>query len=401
MARLTKLGPSVMQLHSASLLKVLFQFPDFTSDSTFLLAVSGGIDSMVMLDLFAHLSQKQNIQFQVAHIEHGIRDESSTDARFVMNYCHELDIDCTVEAVDVSAEMDISGESLEMCARRLRYEVLESIAAIQNLDLICTAHNANDEAETILMRILSGTGITGLQGIRHMRGTIIRPLLRFTREQIEAHATRFDVPYREDATNADLSILRNRIRHSLLPLLEEEYNQSVVDALNRLSVAQTEVQELLDHAALQAKSDVVIRQSTQEIMLDIHGLRTYFTAIQKAIIFNCLYELETDEIQLNFEQTEQLTSMIQSAESGIEMLLPGNIRAVVDRNYLYFTTVNFRKQFAEPFQNDAIQFLGRYRIAAETLSDLTGEVLADSNEMIAYFEMISIFQIIEKCKIKP
>ncbi|MBD3274665.1 MAG: tRNA lysidine(34) synthetase TilS [Candidatus Marinimicrobia bacterium] len=386
MAWLTKLGPSIMQLQSASLLKILLQFPDVTSDSTFLLAVSGGIDSMVMLDLYAHLRRTQNIQFQVAHIDHTIREESATDAEFVMKHCRALNVDCTVEEVDVPAEMQASGESLEMCARRLRYEALESIATDQNLDFICTAHNANDEAETVLMRILSGTGVTGLQGIRHKRDKIIRPLLRYTREQIEAHASRFDVPYRPDKTNDDLSILRNRIRHSLLPLLEEQYNPSVVDALNRLSTAQTEVQELLDDRALRAKSDVVIRQSTQEIMLDIQGLRTYFTAIQKVIIFNCLHELGVGLIQPNFEQTEQLLSMIQSAESGIEMLLPGNIRAVVDRNYLYFTPVNYREKFAEPFQSDAIQILGKYRIVAEMLNNVTGEVLADSNEMIAYFD---------------
>ncbi len=383
-----------MQLRASSLYPAVLNIPGVSPESRFLLAVSGGIDSMVMLDLFLHLRKTRNIEFSVSHIDHGIRDTSGKDAEFVKKFCRKNNVICTVQAIDVPGVTADSSESLEMTARRLRYEALQLVASDQDADVICTAHHANDQAETILIRLFSGTGLYGLQGIRKKRANIIRPLLAYTREQIEHYAQEYQVPFRDDPTNLSHEITRNRIRHHLLPMLEQEYNPAIVQALNRFSTIQSEAQAFIHQQALEAKSAVLILQSDTEIMLDIQGVRVYFTAIQKALITQCFFELGLAESPLNFDQYEQITTLINSAGSGAELILHSDAYVVVDRNFLYFTTKNFREIFVEIFHENGNYKKNRYTISAEMLvaDEVSREKLIKADELTAYFDADFLLQ---------
>lgn len=189
-----------------------------TTAAPLLLAVSGGLDSMVMASLF--LSCKTD--FAVAHCNFGLRgDESDSDEAFVKAWCEDHGIPFFYTRFDTAARAAACGKSIQLTARDLRYEWFHALAAEHQFSAICTAHHADDNAETMLMHLCRGTGIAGLHGIPERNGIIRRPLLFATRSAIQAYATDHNIPYREDSSNVKDDYLRNALRHHILPLIEE------------------------------------------------------------------------------------------------------------------------------------------------------------------------------------
>ena len=190
--------------------------------SRVLCAVSGGADSMCLLHLLWSRRQELGIQVLAAHYEHGLRgEEALRDAEFVDNWCRERGITCVLEHGDVPAYAREHGLGTEEAARELRYAFLDRAAAAMGCDRIATAHNADDNAETILFNLCRGSGTAGLRGIPPARGNIIRPLLDKSRAEIEAYLKENAVPHVEDSTNADDDYSRNLIRHRIMPVLRE------------------------------------------------------------------------------------------------------------------------------------------------------------------------------------
>jgi tRNA(Ile)-lysidine synthase len=192
-----------------------------------LVAVSGGPDSVALLDLLRRLAPIHALRLTVAHIDHTLRPESAEEARFVRALAQEWGLGVCVERVDVPARVRQTGESVEEAARALRYAALRGMAATVGADRIVTGHTADDQAETVLMRVLRGTGVAGLAGIPARRDAIVRPLLPLWRTDIEAYLTAHALPSRLDPSNASLAFTRNRLRHELLPTLEANYAPGV------------------------------------------------------------------------------------------------------------------------------------------------------------------------------
>ena len=183
-----------------------------------LCAVSGGADSMCLL----HLMHSVGIAVTAAHFEHGIRgEESLRDMRFVESFCAERGIPFVCGRADVPAYAAESSLGLEEAARKLRYEFLEKKLSELGLDLIATAHNADDNAETLVFNLSRGSGTAGLRGIPQKRDNIIRPLITATRAEIEAYLEENRVPHVEDSTNQSDNYTRNLIRHRVVPVLRE------------------------------------------------------------------------------------------------------------------------------------------------------------------------------------
>jgi tRNA(Ile)-lysidine synthase len=192
-------------------------------DDTVLVAVSGGMDSVTLLHLLHAVAPAESLRLAVGHVDHGLRAESRTDLAFVADYATRLGVPCYMRRVDVRARMQACGESLEEAARELRYAALAEMAAEAGATRIATGHTADDQAETVLMRVLRGTGVSGLAGIPPRRDAIIRPLLPLWRHDVEAYIAAHGLAYRSDSSNADREILRNRLRLELLPQLEYLY----------------------------------------------------------------------------------------------------------------------------------------------------------------------------------
>lgn len=187
-----------------------------------LCAVSGGADSVCLLHWLKGRAAEDGFALTAAHFDHRLRGaESQRDAAFVEKLCREWKIPCVVGSGDVSGEAGRRGTGIEETARALRYDFLEKTAAEVGADLIATAHNANDNVETMLLHLIRGSGLQGLTGIRPRRGKLIRPLLTTPRAEILAYLEEHRLPHVEDSTNADTAYARNRLRHQVIPLLEE------------------------------------------------------------------------------------------------------------------------------------------------------------------------------------
>ena len=215
-------------------------------------ALSGGADSVALLLCLLELKDKLNINVTAAHLNHCLRDkESDRDEQYVKLLCHRFDVPLYCERADIKFEAEKTHESIELCARRVRYEFLERVSK----GLIATAHTANDNIETVLHNMVRGTGIAGACGIPPKRGRIIRPLINVTRDEVEAFCSKRDIEFCVDSTNSDETYTRNRIRHSVVPILKE-VNQGAISNVSQMSAALRDDADLLMQLANEALRQV-------------------------------------------------------------------------------------------------------------------------------------------------
>ena len=206
--------------------------PLFTAPCHVVLGLSGGADSMALLHMLVHWPEP-GMRVSAVHVHHGLRgDSADRDEAFVRNICNQYSVSLTVRHVDVAERASNQHITIEEAGRAVRYEIFESVRSELDADYIFTAHTASDQVETMLMRLIRGTGPDGLEGIQVIRGAIRRPLLCCDRAEIEAYCAEHDVPYVTDETNMDVQYTRNLIRHEVLPLLRQ-INPAVNDALLR------------------------------------------------------------------------------------------------------------------------------------------------------------------------
>jgi tRNA(Ile)-lysidine synthase len=200
-----------------------------------LVAVSGGSDSVALLDVLGVLRESLGLTLTVVHVHHGLRPEADAEAEGVRRLCERLGVACHVERVTVRRAPPWDG--LEAESRRARHAALERVARVVGAARIATGHTADDQAETVLMRLLQGAGPRGLGGIAPVRGPLIRPLIETRRPAIEEYLGGRGLTWAEDPSNRDVRFLRNRIRHDLLPFMAELTGASVVEALGRSAAA--------------------------------------------------------------------------------------------------------------------------------------------------------------------
>lgn len=205
------------------------------------IGVSGGPDSMTLLNVLLNLKDGLGVsKCVVAHVNHMIRQEAESETQYVIDFCKKNDIEYFVKRIDVQKEADNLKVSTELAGRKVRYSFFEEVAQKVGANKIATAHNANDNAETVLMNLLRGSGISGLKGIEKIReGRYIRPIIECTRKEIEIYAQEERLHPCYDKTNQENIYTRNKIRNQLIPYLEKNFNPNIVEGLNRLSTIAT------------------------------------------------------------------------------------------------------------------------------------------------------------------
>ena len=209
-----------------------------------LLAVSGGVDSMTMLHLALHSSLKPKIA--VAHVNFMLRPgDCDKDEALVRKTCADAGIPFHIKKFDTAAYAAEKGISIEMAARELRYGWFAELMAENGYGRLLVAHNQNDAAETLMLNLLRGTGLRGLGGIREVNGAVIRPMLGFSRARIDSYAAENDIAYREDITNNDVTIARNRLRHNVFPEFEK-INPSFLNTFSQEMERFGQASEILD-----------------------------------------------------------------------------------------------------------------------------------------------------------
>lgn len=287
-----------------------------------LAACSGGPDSMALLLLLQELAPMLRLTVTVAHYDHGLRGAASVaDAAFVASFCEAHDIPCRQGAAQCGS---IAGAkaSVETEARRQRYAFLEAARREAHADVICTAHHADDQAETVLMHLLRGTGLDGLAGIPACDETrhLVRPLLPFRKAELVAYCTERGVAPRHDATNDVPDGLRNRVRLTLLPALAHAYNPRIREGLCRLAAIAAEERQALDDLADDAALRCM-RRTAGGPMLDAKGVAKLPRAIARRVLRRYLTALG-HPVDVSAERTEALLTLLTS-EGGRRIELPG------------------------------------------------------------------------------
>ena len=283
-----------------------------------LCAVSGGADSMCLL----HLLWSQGSDVTAAHFEHGIRgDESLRDAVFVEGWCRENEIPCVVGHGDTPGFAAARGMSLEEAARELRYQFLLEKAQELSADRILTAHNLDDNAETLLFNFTRGSGTAGLGGIPPERGMILRPLLNTSRAEIEAYLKENAVPHVEDSTNKSDDYTRNLLRHRIVPLLREINSRFPEAAARTAKLARR------DEDCLNGMAEEFLERELKDESLSLEALR----ALHPAVASRAVRKLFPG---LSMERAEAVLDFAQGSEYGV-LQLPGRaIRREQGRLYL-------------------------------------------------------------------
>jgi tRNA(Ile)-lysidine synthase len=255
----------------------------FLQDKKLLVATSGGLDSMVLV----HLFQKLNFNFALAHCNFQLRNlESDEDQKFVTNYAKQHNIPFFTTKFDTKKYSETYKLSTQVAARNLRYDWFNEILIQEKFDYIITAHQADDDVETFLIHISRGTGLEGLTGIPSQNGNIIRPMLPFSRKEIENYASENQLVWREDSSNASDKYVRNKIRHHIVPVFKE-INDSFLSSFQNTLEHLNQQQSLVDDAVLLVY-DKVVSEENQQIKINIAALLQYKN--YKAYLYQWLHK---------------------------------------------------------------------------------------------------------------
>ena len=256
------------------------------------MAVSGGPDSIAMLDILIKIRDKLNFTLCVAHVNHMIREEAEEDKKFVENYCKKNNIDFYSKSIDVQKLANNNKIGTEEAGRLVRYEFFDEVLEKTNSNKIAIAHNKNDRAETIIMNTLRGSGISGLKGIEAARGKYIRPLIECERSEIETYCKRENINPRIDKTNFDNTYTRNKIRNVVIPYIQKEFNPNIINTLERLSQLVCEEEEYIEKQIIKTYMDLLIEEDVpNQIILDLKSFNKQEKVIKSRVLIYTINKL--------------------------------------------------------------------------------------------------------------
>lgn len=293
----------------------------FTPGSSIVVACSGGPDSLALAEVLLALREEWRLSLEIAHFEHGIRGAASlADAEFVRDFAAERGLPFRVGREDIPAFAKRAKLSIETAARERRYAFLEETAKkMGEGTLIATGHHAGDQAETVLMHLLRGSGIDGLAGMRPRAGAIIRPLLFLSKKEIADYCREKGLEPRQDETNFLPDAERNRIRLELLPMLRR-YRPSIDEVLCRLAEAEAEAADYLQMAA-NASWNQTVTERNRELLLHRDAYSGLHAALRKAILRRAAEKLGLRSA-LGFIHYETLDEFCRFGEAGKRLTLP-------------------------------------------------------------------------------
>jgi len=314
----------------------IFQFIEknklITSRSRVLIGVSGGADSMALLRCLSGLRHDLGVQLYAAHFNHKLRPQAGEDERFVDGWCKKLNVPLSVARRPGRKIRHLSEDD----ARQMRFKFFVKTARSLKARSVALAHTRNDLAETVLMRLMRGTGLYGLRAIlpsRNIEGIdFVRPLIGVDRRDVENYLKANKIPFRTDATNRRTVYERNKIRHELIPLLAREYNPQITGALSDLAATAGEDYEFLLMAARkQFGKNVII--SKGKIKIGLKSIRRQHPAILRLVLRQMVEIPAKDPAVLTFEHIRALESLVfQSGQGSVD--LPLHLKAVKSKEFL-------------------------------------------------------------------
>ena len=306
--------------------KAIETFEMLKKNAKVIVGLSGGADSVCLLHFLSTIKDEYNLELVAAHINHGIRgDEATRDSLFAKEFAEKLNVKFRLIEVDCIKAAENNNETVEEAGRRIRYEFFESLAVDEN-SVIATAHNSNDNAETVIFNISRGSSLNGAKGIPPKRDNIIRPLIFCTREEIEIYCKENSLKYVTDSSNLSDDYTRNRIRHLVLPELKN-VNSGVIDAFSRFSESARLDNDYLDIVTNEAYDAIKIEDASY----DVNALNNLHPAIKNRVIIKALSEFSREN-----PESKKIQSVLDSVKENSKIQLYKNCYCETKNGVLKF-----------------------------------------------------------------
>ncbi len=293
-------------------------------DISVLVAFSGGVDSRVLFDVLYSLKDEFKIKLYAFHLDHNLRSQSKEDADFVAKICSNHGIELFSYSLDIASISKEQKESIELTARKKRYELIDSLVRDKKIDYVATAHHSDDNVETFLLHLFRGSGMKGLSSMKECEGSIIRPLIRYSKSEIEDYASANGLEYVTDHTNYESDYSRNKIRNELIPLIEEQYSknikENIVKAIDAIRLDVELVDEIFSELYDFSKEKYELSNLKNK---SYNHIKTFVLK---------LLEHRFSLVDVNSYQINLLTSLIINNDSGeIEI---NNVKFSIESGYL-------------------------------------------------------------------
>ncbi len=308
----------------------------FNKGMRLVVAVSGGADSLALLDLLWRMRAEASLELVVAHLHHGLREEAAdADAQFVQDMARLYDLPFYWDKVSVAAYREEKKISTQVAARELRYDFLRAVAKQCQAQRIALGHHADDQAETILHHVIRGTGVAGLGGMDPVRAPFVRPLLSIRRQRIEKYCRWRKLNYRDDQSNRDHSYTRNRLREQIIPLLERDYNPSLVEALVRLGEICRAENTFIDQQAEHILRELAL-EGQGRVRINTKALLLHPEAMQRRLVQKAWMRITGRPMALAFAHVDRLLSLSKMLAGGKQVELPQGVIVQKQAGFLVF-----------------------------------------------------------------
>lgn len=321
-------------------LKTIQKYTLIENGDILVLGVSGGPDSITMLDILNEIKNddKINLNFEiiVCHINHMIREEANEDEEYVKKYCNKKNIQFYSESIDVKKLANNNKTGVEETGRTVRYEFFNEICEKTNANKIAIAHNKNDKIETIIMNVIRGTGISGLKGIEAKRGKYIRPLIECERFEIENYCEQNKLNPKIDKTNFDNEYTRNKIRNVVIPYIKKEFNPNIIETIDRLSDVVNKEDLYIEEQMKKEYKNILQEERNGQIVLNLKKFNNQEKVIKARLVLYTITRLLGNCKGIEKIHIEDIIKLC-SNNIGNKYLTPNkNVKVLVKNHQVYF-----------------------------------------------------------------
>lgn len=356
-----------------------------------LVGVSGGIDSVVLLDILSKVKEKMSLKIGIVHVNYGLRTESDRDNKFVKTLAKKYEVPFFEKKVK------LSGGNIEEKARDIRYEFFNEIAKSERFNKIAVAHHKNDLAETFFLNLSRGSGLTGMVSMKPKSGNLIRPLLFTSRKEIEGYAKNNNLKFVEDVTNKDLSIKRNLVRHKIIPELEKnnpDFVETLVNEVEHLRELEGYISKITDvHYKKLAK------ETKTSVLFSVQALNKVNPYIQSEILRKALHHIKSDLRDISRRNIEDSLLLTKESHGTKEIYLPSSL--IVRRTY---DKLEITKESKSPMEKPKITrleigkevFFGKWQFSLEP----TNKKNTLNEENLVFLDIQKTHKLLVRCR-KP
>ncbi|MDD3498443.1 MAG: tRNA lysidine(34) synthetase TilS [Candidatus Moranbacteria bacterium] len=298
------------------------RFDLWEKGSKIIVGVSGGPDSVCLLDILTMLKKRNNFEILIAHVNYGLRGgDSDKDEIFVKKLAQKYGLELEI----LNAEKESGKNPTENFLRDIRYDFFEKLRRKNNFDLIAVAHNMDDQAETVLMRLIRGSGLQGLGSIRPKNNCIIRPLINISREEIIGYLKKNNLRYRTDKTNKENKFLRNKVRNKLIPYLEKNYNPSIKKTLAGLAESVSDDYHFISRSADKAGEKIVSKKK-YSVEMSVREILKLHHSLQRQVIRNSILKIRESLADVESRHIEEILKIARSHKGKRQKTRFGNLK---------------------------------------------------------------------------